>query len=81
MLGVGYAVMSTTDPFYATVASMISAFILPKITVGHCVNVVSVNVPPVALITVYCSVSPAAFPCAISTCIMLAGCVTKVLFK
>ena len=68
MLGIIYTITSMTDPCYASVTTVISTVILPKISVSHCVNVVAVNVvPAVALITVYCSVSPADFPGAIST--------------
>ena len=58
MLGIIYIITSMTDPCYATLASMTSAVILPKITLSQCVDVVAVDmIPPVPLITVYCSVS------------------------
>ena len=57
-----------TDPCYATVTSITSTVILPKISVGCCMHAVAVNViQPVAPITRYCSVSPADFTCAVST--------------
>ena len=64
-LGIIYTIASMTDPCYTTVASVTSAVILPKITISRCMDVEAVDVvPPAALITVYCSVSPADSPCA-----------------
>ena len=53
MQGIIYTITSMTHPCYASVTS---AVILPKITVSRCVDIIDV-VPPIALITVYCSVS------------------------
>ena len=67
-----------------SLTSVTSAVIVPKIIVGHCGDFVAVNVPAVALITVYFSVSPAYFPCATSTWIVCwqgFTCVVGVLFK
>ena len=49
ILGIIYTITSMTDPCYATMVSVTSTVILPKITVSRCVNVVAVDVvPPVA---------------------------------
>ena len=85
MLEIIDTITSTTDPCYTTVASVTSTVTLPKITVSHCMDVVAVDVvPPVACITVYCSVSPADFPCPTFTWIVhrqCFSCVIGVLFK
>ena len=70
---------------YCGLVSVTSAVILPKITVGHCLDVVAVDVVPhIALITVYCSVSPDDFNCTTSTwivCWQAFTCIIGVLFK